>query len=256
MRTGKTFTAGDGVTIAYDETGEGRPIVFVHGWAATRRFWHGQIEQLSSRFRTIALDLRGHGDSGMELGIEYTIDRMSNDLRDLIDILDLQDYVLVRHSMGGAIAARCAATREGCAGLVLTGLPLKAQGRLPVALLSFLMRFRALAEKVVTPRMFGPDASNDLPDFVKSESARSPADVLVSVVRQTSGAGVSPDVGNLNIPILVIAGEFDSIVPPREQKLLAEKLGGRFAVLLGAGHNLMLEKPNEFNQILDTFASG
>ena len=255
MNITKSFKTSDGLQISYEDLGQGRPIFFIHGWAATGQFWRNQLTQLSPRFRTVAVDLRGHGDSSKELDVDYSIERMSEDVAELIDLLALRDYMLVGHSMGGAIAARCAARHEGSAGLVFTGVSLRLEGDLSILSLEILMRFRGLAEKVVTPRMFGPHSDEALLDFVRKQSAKSPANVLLRVAEQIANTDLSADIKQLRIPSMVVTGEFDSVVPPAQQKEFAERLKARFVVLKDVGHNLMLEKPNEFGQLVGDFAS-
>jgi len=255
MTVTKSFKTSDRVEISYEDLGNGRQIIFVHGWAATRRFWHNQLMQLSPRFRTIAFDLRGHGESDKGLKIDYSIERMSDDLQELIGLLEPRDYLLVGHSMGGAIVARCIARHDGSAGLIFTGMSLEIQGGLSLLSLEILMRFRGLAEKVVTPRMFAPHSNKELLDFVREESPKAPASVLISVMKQAAGTDLRPDIEKVRVPSLVIAGELDSVVPLDEQESFAKHLGARFIVLKGAGHNLKLEKPAEFSQLVEDFAS-
>jgi pimeloyl-ACP methyl ester carboxylesterase len=255
MASETSFRTTDGVRISYEECGQGRPMVFVHGWAATREFWRNQITGLSGEFRVIAPDLRGHGSSAMDIGLDYTIERMSRDLRELIQGLDLRDYLLVGHSLGGALAVRCCEPQGGCGGLVLTGVSSRTPGRLSVLLMSVLLKSRGLAERVVTPRMFRPHVEAELVDFVKGQSARSPVDVLVSVMRQIAGTEMVPHPEEAEVPTLVIAGDSDRIVAPEKQRLLADRMGAKFVMVRDAGHNLMLERPARFNQILKDFAS-
>ena len=243
----KTLEASDGVMLSYLESGEGRPIVFIHGWAATSRFWEGIVSHLSP-FRIIAPDLRGHGDSGKDSGIDYSTQRLVKDILELVDALGLVKPIIVGHSLGGIIAAECAAN-SGASGLMITGVPRKID--VPVNRLKILMKMRWVAERLVTPKMFAPGADPELLDFVRRESARSPAGVLVEVMESTAGSVLAPIEGKL--PLLVVAGEFDSLNPLADQRLLAGEIGGEFRVVKGAGHNLMLEKPGEFAEIITDF---
>ncbi len=229
-------------------------MVFVHGWAATARLWQGVTEELSTNYTTVALDLRGHGNSDKDPGLDYSVDRMERDLEELIDRLRLRDHVLAGHCMGGIIAARCASKMEGCAGLVLTGVPWEVKGGVSLVVMDVLMRMRWLAERFVTPRMFAPGAREELLEFVRRESARSPTGVLRSILRNVSGAVLPPEMGESSIPKLVIAGEHDAVVPVEDQKEVADRLKARLVVIQGAGHNVMLEKPKEFGQSMHDFA--
>ncbi len=217
-------------------------------------FWERQMKQLSERFRTIALDLRGHGDSGGKPGIDYSISRMSDDIHELVDGLGLKDCLFVGHSLGAAIVVKFVAKYGMTSGIVLTGASRQIQSGLSVFFLELLMRFRGLAEKVVTPRMFAPNAPGELLEFVRSESKRSSAEVLMAVMRQIAGADSITDLKKIEVPAIVVAGEFDGIIAPEEQRRVADILDAKFIVMKGAGHNLMLEEPGAFSKLIEEFA--
>jgi len=206
---------------------------------------------LADEYRAICIDLRGHGASDKQTELDYSLSRMTEDILELLHSLKISAPIIVGHSLGGLISAHCA-SETGASGLVLTGVSMKI--RVPLSRLKILMKMRWLAEKLVTPRMFAPGADPELLDFVREESARSPAGVLVEVMKQTVGAELPPGLGNLEIPILVVAGQFDSLVPVAEQERMAGELESKFAVVEGAGHNLMLERPDEFVRNLKEFA--
>jgi len=249
----RSLRTSDGAELSYQDVGRGKPIIFVHGWAATKNFWHRQVEELSPRFRTITLDLRGHGDSEKGLDLDYSVDRLTSDLLELIELLGIENYVVVGHSLGAVIATRSANRRTGAGGLVLTGAGPRIRGGFSFFLLRILMRFRWLAERYVTPRMFAPNTRRELLDFVRAESARSSRGTLVSVMKHAVGAELLG--GEIDLPVMVIAGEHDSVVSPSEQRGVAEEMKAKFVLLRGAGHNLMLEKHAEFSDIIAEFAS-
>ena len=98
----KTFTTSDGVSLSYLEAGSGQPFVMVPGWSQSAAQWHHQIAHFAETHRVIAVDMRGHGESAKpEHG--YRIHRLSQDLRELIVGLDLDDIVLMGHSMGCSV---------------------------------------------------------------------------------------------------------------------------------------------------------
>ncbi|TDD53333.1 alpha/beta fold hydrolase [Saccharopolyspora elongata] len=101
-----TATTRDGVEIYYKDWGSGRPVVFCHGWPLNADAWEDQLKLVADRgFRGIAHDRRGHGRSAQPWG-GYDFDTFADDLKDLIDSLDLRDITLVAHSMGGGELAR------------------------------------------------------------------------------------------------------------------------------------------------------
>ncbi|MFJ4964200.1 Non-heme bromoperoxidase BPO-A1 [Streptomyces sp. ADI96-02] len=99
-------TTRDGVEIFYKDWGQGRPVVFIHGWPLNGDAWQDQLKAVADAgFRGIAHDRRGHGRS-TPVWDGYDFDTFADDLADLMDRLDLRDVTLVAHSMGGGELAR------------------------------------------------------------------------------------------------------------------------------------------------------
>lgn len=92
----------DGVELHYDEAGKGRTILLIPGWSQTAAQFGAQLEGLRHRYRLIAMDHRGHGESEKpEHG--YRIARLARDLRDVLEALDLDEVTLLGHSMGCSV---------------------------------------------------------------------------------------------------------------------------------------------------------
>ena len=92
-------TTNDGVRLHYEEKGEGRPLVLIHGWTFSGRFFVRNVDALAEGFRVITLDLRGHGDSEKP-DHGYRVPRLARDLYDLLDALDLEDVTALGWSLG------------------------------------------------------------------------------------------------------------------------------------------------------------
>ena len=92
--------------------------MFVHGWSCDRSYWAAQTRHFSSRYRVVAVDLAGHGESG--IGREsWTMEAFGGDVAAVIEGLDLRDAVLIGHSMGGdAIVEAAVPARDVVKGLV------------------------------------------------------------------------------------------------------------------------------------------
>jgi len=93
------FITPDGVKLNYLSAGEGKPLVFLHGWAMCSRVWKYQLERFSKDYQVIALDLRGHGGSHNKVG-ECTLASLTLDIHHLIEGLHLQKVTLVGWSLG------------------------------------------------------------------------------------------------------------------------------------------------------------
>ena len=93
------FRTNDHVELYFEEQGEGKPVVLIHGWSASRKHFNKQINELAKYHRVISYDLRGHGDSSrVEYGL--TMEQFAKDLNDLVIHLNLEDVSFVGWSMG------------------------------------------------------------------------------------------------------------------------------------------------------------
>ena len=102
MRQKRYVEAGDQCRLCYVEEGEGQPVVFLHGWSSTGIGSFGRfIKALKKDARCICPDLRGHGSSDVKGSV--SIDRLIDDLHELILALTLQEVILVGHSLGGLV---------------------------------------------------------------------------------------------------------------------------------------------------------
>lgn len=104
-----THLTADGTRLAFDDLGDGEPVVLLHGWSLDRSCWELQVPALlAAGRRTVAYDRRGHGRSGVP-GRGYDADTLADDLAGLLTALDLRAVTLVSHSMGAGDIVRCLA---------------------------------------------------------------------------------------------------------------------------------------------------
>ena len=92
----------DGAIIYYEDHGSGQPILLVHGWTCSSKFWRKNVPELCKHFRVITIDLRGHGNSSKIL-TGHTISQYASDVRALIEHLGINDVTLVGWSLGGPV---------------------------------------------------------------------------------------------------------------------------------------------------------
>jgi pimeloyl-ACP methyl ester carboxylesterase len=91
----------NGTSLYYEVTGNGTPIVFLHGFTCDHRNWDPQVRYFSKKYKVITYDARGHGQSSMPDTIPYSY---ADDLAALMDYLKIEKAVIVGHSMGGTPA--------------------------------------------------------------------------------------------------------------------------------------------------------
>ena len=106
-------TSRDGIRIAYEKAGAGpTALVFVHGWSCDRSYFAGQMEPFSKDFTVVAIDLAGHGESGLGRKA-FTMASFGGDVAAVVDKLGLKRIILIGHSMGGDVVPEAALRLPG-----------------------------------------------------------------------------------------------------------------------------------------------
>jgi len=115
--------SADGVSIAYEVRGEGEPaLVFVHGWSNNRGIWDTQVAHFSQKYKVVAIDLAGFGDSGNSRKM-WTMESFGDDVVAVLDKLSLKDVILIGFSMGGPVVIEAAKRVPGhVEGIVLVDI--------------------------------------------------------------------------------------------------------------------------------------
>lgn len=104
----KSCAAADGTTIVYSASGSGEPgLIFIHGGLANRHFWDGELRTFADRYRVVAPDLAGHGDSGANRS-KWGVPEFGEDIRSVIEGERLRSVILFGNSLGGPVAIEVA----------------------------------------------------------------------------------------------------------------------------------------------------
>jgi pimeloyl-ACP methyl ester carboxylesterase len=250
-----------GVSLHYADGGtKGKtPIVFVHGFVDSYWSFMRVIEFLSPAYRTIALDLRGHGDSDKpETG--YSIADFTQDLILFIDALGLGKAHLVGHSMGSFIAQSFAAIHpHRVEKLVLIGSAPCAVGN-PV-----LLEIKPLIDALEDPlerdfvsgfQAIGNPVPAEFMEMIISETMKVPARVWRSACAGLMQADLRPILHSVAAPTLIMWGNQDTIFMRRDQETLLSLIPDSRLKEFDAGHALHWEKPMEAAAALESFISG
>ncbi len=269
----RRLDAFDGGSIYLEEEGTGTPIVLSHGVTNSRREWFYQFETLPrAGFRTIAFDHRGHGRS--VVGSEgHSLDTLANDVRTVVEELDLHDAVLVGHSMGG-VAVQAFVIRfpdvaaERVAGIVL----LSTLAKTPLGSQS--TRAKARIEKITkrvpdaqwlweSPNLgllaarlgFGRDPNPSHVELVRQMMRECPSETRRDAPRSLIALDLTAELPKVRMPTLVVVGSADLLTPPAEARRIARLIpGARLEILKGGGHMLMLERTEELDRLIVDFA--
>ncbi|MEW6422207.1 MAG: alpha/beta fold hydrolase [Deinococcota bacterium] len=226
-------------TLRYDVTGQGEPLVLIHGLSGSRHWWRRNLPALSAAHRVYVLELAGYGQARRHraLGVRESAALIAA----WLDHLDLRHVTLIGHSLGGHIAMHVAAQRPervrnlvlACASGLLKGRLSRLALRLPRAVLTGRLAFmpRILADAARSgPRNLWRSSSDLLKDSVQ--------DLLPDLTART----------------LVIWGARDALVPVALGRALAAAIpGARYAEIPQAGHVVMVDAPERFNALVLDF---
>jgi YbgC/YbaW family acyl-CoA thioester hydrolase len=253
----------NGVGLAVDAFGSGPAVLFIHGYPLDRSLWRHQLEHLHG-YRRIAPDLRGMGSSDApDLG--YSIATYADDLCALLDALGVDEAVLCGISMGGYIAFECMRRwPQRIRGLVLmdtragADTPEGRKGRDAAAAAARERGTAAVAEAML-PKLFADASAEAAGSAWRQVEAMIRATPVPGIVGALSAMRDRADSGDLlaslgEIPVLVVTGEHDRIIPATEARALAEAIPGATLRVIGdAGHLPPVERPAETTEVLRSF---
>lgn len=265
---------GQPIELYFEDLGAGKPVILVHGWPLSGRSWENQVPALiEAGYRVITYDRRGFGQSSQPYN-GYDYDTFAADLDKLIGHLDLNDVTLVGFSMGGGEVARYVGTygtsrvRKAVLAGAVTPFFYKSaehpEGGLDEATIqgfqAGLKKDRIAFLDGFTHNFF---KAGDRTDLV-SESFRvynleiasfaSPKGTLdcVAAFGRTDFRG---DLAKFDIPLLVIHGDSDAVVPLEVSGQLSHEAvkGSELVVIEGGPHGLNATHPEKFNKALINF---
>jgi pimeloyl-ACP methyl ester carboxylesterase len=229
----------------------GAPVVFVHGAAGSHLVWGAQVRALGEITRAVALDLPGHGRS-QPLGRD-SIDGYRDIVLGLLDALGFERAVIVGHSMGGGIAQTLALShpdRVAGLGLVGTGARLRV---LPTILDGVLNDFDPTA-RLVVENSYAPTLDAAMRERAVAEFRACPPTVTHGDFTACDQFDIMPRLAEIHAPTLVICGREDRMTPAKYSEFLASKIShARLVLVDGAGHSVMIEKPDQVNRALLDF---
>ena len=261
------------INIYYEDLGQGKPVVLIHGWPLSGAMWEYQVTALTKAgLRCIVYDRRGFGKSDRPFG-KYDYDTLAGDLKSLLDELDLQDVALVGFSMGGGEIAKYFSLYGGArvskAVLVSAvvpymlktddnpdGVPQEAFDKMAKAMMddrpTFLQGFNKDFYSIGV-------ANHPVTEAYLNSSLNKAMDASViatlECAKSFSSTDFRKDVPKINVPTLIIHGNDDKTVPIKATGEETSKLlpSAKFIVYEGAPHGLWFTEKEKLNQDLIDF---
>jgi len=268
-----TFTTKDGTQIFYKDWGSGQPIVFHHGWPLSADDWDNQmLFFLHKGYRVIAHDRRGHGRS-TQTDTGNDMDTYAADVAELVAMLDLKEAIHVGHSTGGGEVTRYVA-RHGkgrvAKAVLISAIPPvmvksdKNPGGTPIEVFDdYRAAFAANRAQFYLDVASGPFYGFNRPDAKVSEGMirnwwrqgmMGGAKAHYDCIKAFSETDLTEDLTLIDVPVLILHGEDDQVVPIADSALLAIELlkNGELKTYKGLPHGMFTSHPEIINpDILD-----
>lgn len=249
----------------YEIHGQGPPIVFIHGAAASHDMWKPQVDYFSKTFTTITYDIRGHQQSEGAEG-DYSFGMFNDDLNELIRALDVGEPVLCGLSLGGMIAQSYAVQYgDDLRGLVLADTAISSamtisdkvtKAMYPPRLVKWTMR-RMTPEKYADWSFkFFKGINQEVVEYLKKEQLKMSYEELIKIVDVVYRFKQLP-LETIRVPTLVMLGENErKAVFPHADKMVELIPNSKKVLVPNAGHMSNLENPEFFNRELEDFLRG
>lgn len=270
QETSRTVETPSG-TLHYNEAGAGHPIVMLHGSGAGATGWsnfRGQMEYLAERYRVIAVDMPGWGDS-----VPATYEERNHPIAaiEFLDALGIEKAAFVGNSMGGATSLKVTADHPERVSHLITlgtgapGAKLFLPGGGPsegYKLLLAAYRDASPAQMQKFVDVFCFDAKFRTPELAKERSERALAhpehlaNFVAGIGRPRRSTASEEEIAAITVPALIIHGRDDRVVPYENGVKLCSLIpDSRLVVFNQCGHWAQVEKADEFNRLLDEFVA-
>lgn len=238
----------DGDVVHYEAFGRGKPVLFIHGWLGSWRYWVPTMQALSDKYRTYALDLWGFGDSDKSLP-RYTVSDYLTLIHSFVNALGIRQFPIVGHALGAVVALEYAAQFPGQVDkVVAVSLPLT-----PDSISRKLLNFAndSLINRLLWRRQISYKE-------VQTEMEKTGPGVINQSVQSVTETDIKRSLHNLGeaqkLLILSVYGEKDDLVDTNPTR----SLNGHWPHIRPVGladskHFPMLDETAKFNRLLKDF---
>ncbi|MGE0717536.1 MAG: alpha/beta fold hydrolase [Alphaproteobacteria bacterium] len=250
-------------TLSIRETGQGTPLVLLHGIGSGSLSWAGQYDAFAARHRVIAWDMPGYGGSAPVAAAEPCAADYADALADLLDTLDIATADVFGHSLGALIAAAFAHRHAARVRSLVLGSPATGYGNeSPEARAEKLRaRLKPMEELGATGRaaaravaLLGADASSEALGLVRRVMEMVPADGFRRAAILSSRSDIFDHAPGIGAPTLVFCGTADQVTSTASSQRVATSIAGAAYVdLPGLGHACYVEAPAIVNALVAGF---
>ncbi|AEI63879.1 alpha/beta fold hydrolase [Corallococcus macrosporus] len=251
------------LSLYFEESGEGTPVLLLHGLGSSGLDWESVAPRLAARHRVILPDARGHGRSGKPPGA-YGVPRFARDISGLCDALGLQGVHVVGLSMGGMMGFQLAVDRpELVRSLVIVNSGPELVAHTPRRKLELGLRLALLKllgpaalAKVLAPRLFPKPEQEALRQRAREIFGANDPDAYLRATKGLVGWSVTRHLGRITCPVLVLASDRDYTPVSTKQAYVDLLPDARLQVLSDSGHASPHDQPEKVAEAVEAFLAG
>lgn len=247
----------NGIDMYYEIAGQGQPVLFLHGLGSSTADWQPQLAAFQDRYRVIAVDVRGHGQSEKPPG-PYSMKLFAQDMAALLDHLGHDAAHLVGLSLGGMLAFQMMADmpeRVTSAAIVNSGpeVPMRTLSE-KMAIWQRLVLFQLFSMQkigeILSQRLFPDEHQADLRAIFVEKWAQNDKRAYMDATRALAGWGVMAHIGGMQQPVLAIASDMDYTPVEMKQAFVDHMPNAELVVIEDARHAVPFAQPDKFNPVL------
>jgi pimeloyl-ACP methyl ester carboxylesterase len=233
----------DGSMVHYEALGRGRPIVFLHDWVGSWRYWIGAMQVASTSFRAYAIDLYGFGDT-VHNESRYSLVDQAGLINSFLNEMGIGKVALVGHGLGALVGMAFMMQRqESVDRFMAINCPLEFDA------INARRQTASMTELVEWLSARTPDAATALSDAAKTDQK-----AINTSIAELQAKNLFPEIRNRGVPSLFVYGPNDpAITMPSQERTDSLPFHMHQIDLENSGHFPMIDNPSQFNRLLTDF---
>lgn len=252
-RSAEVVSAADGVPIHYSVQGKGEPaLVFIHCGGCNRHLWDDQVSAFAKNHKVVTIDLPGHGESGQGRK-SWSVESYGDDVKRVVEKLNLKRVVLIGSSMGGPIALEATKRMpERVVAIVPVDTLHNVENKLPPEQLEEVYKqlradYKGAITGYLNQMLFSPSTPPAVKSRIISEVTSRPPELAIPILQGILAYDAASALREIKVPIRAINADMNPTAVEVNRKYAPQ-----FDVVLikGTGHYPMLEDPKRFNEML------
>ncbi|UIR56839.1 alpha/beta hydrolase [Sphingobacterium sp. SRCM116780] len=250
----KHVSSSDGLKIHYIETGKGNiTLVFVHGWLGNIDWWNNQQTYFKEKYNIVQIDLGGHGKSE-KTRRNWTSTQYADDIKAVLDQIHTTEIILIGHSMSGAYVLEASVDSPKIKAIILVDT-LKDLDQVftyeqaeQILFSNYRKDFKEAVEQILPQHLFVVETPASIKKQLQEEFIQNQPELAINTLAPLYKMDIRQLAKSIEVPVRAINSDASATSLENNQKYLKDY---NYKIINGTGHYPMLEKPKEFNLLLN-----